>query len=273
MEIYPDLTNTILHTFTQSDFDRFAALTGDDNPIHVDPAFAARTRFGKTVAHGMFLFSHLCAGFGQFFPGFVLVEQEMMFPNPTFAGEPVTFRFTVTETDLARGRVDVQTTVIRADGEPGLQGRAGLVSPDRDQPSAGVPRLSESPASSPALGRLRLGQSASAIRTFTPVDLAEYADLTGDTAWVNANRVPGGLLGGMFSDLLGTQLPGRGTNWLKQSLRFATPAAPGDPITATVEIVRLRPDKDLVNLRTVCTAGAGVVCEGEALVYVKDLDR
>ena len=44
-------------SFTQAQFDRFAALSGDDNPIHVDPQFAARTRFGRTVAHGMFLLS------------------------------------------------------------------------------------------------------------------------------------------------------------------------------------------------------------------------
>jgi acyl dehydratase len=102
--------------------------------------------------------------------------------------------------------------------------------------------------------------------------LAEYADLTGDVAWAHANRVPGGLLGGMFSDLLGTKLPGRGTNWLKQSLRLPAPAVPGEAITATVEIIRLRPEKDLVNLRTVCTTAGGIVCEGEALVYVKDLE-
>ncbi len=266
------MENKITRTFTQSDFDRFAALTGDDNPIHVDPAFAARTRFGKTVAHGMFLYSNVCAALSQFFPGAVQVEQEMMFPNPTFAGEPVTFWLTVTDTDPGSGAVNVQTTATRADGETGLQGRAGLVSPDQDQPSAGSPRPSESPTSSPTLGRLQLGQTASATRIFTAADLTEYADLTGDVAWANANRVPGGLLGGMFSDLLGTKLPGRGTNWLKQSLRFPAPATPGEPITATVEIIRLRPEKDLVNLRTVCATVAGVVCEGEALVYVKDLE-
>jgi len=270
MNFYPNLTFATSHTFTQSDFDRFAALTGDDNPIHVDPAFAARTRFGKTVAHGMFLCSHVCAALGTFFPGWTQVEQEMMFPAPTFAGEPVTFRLTVMETDPSRGWVDVQTTVTRSDGETGLRGRAGIIPPDRDQPPAGSP--SESPASSPTLGRLQLGQTASAIRIFTPADLAEYADLTGDVAWANANRIPGGLLGGMFSDLLGTKLPGRGTNWLKQTLRFPAPAAPGDPIMATVEIIRLRPEKALVNLRTICTAGTGIVCEGEALVYVKDLE-
>ncbi len=84
--------------------------------------------------------------------------------------------------------------------------------------------------------------------------------------------MPGGLLGGLFSFLLGTRLPGRGTNWLKQRLVFPAPCHAGQEITARVEIVRLRPEKDLVNLRGTCTAGGQVVCEGESLVLVKDLE-
>ena len=76
-------------TFTQSDFDRFAALSGDDNPIHVDPAFSAETRFGRTVAHGMLLYSALWALICQHFPGAVQETQELMFPAPTYADEPV----------------------------------------------------------------------------------------------------------------------------------------------------------------------------------------
>jgi acyl dehydratase len=87
-------------------------------------------------------------------------------------------------------------------------------------------------------------------------------------------QVPGGLLGGLFSFLLGTRLPGRGTNWLKQRLVFPAPCYAGQEVTARVEIVRLRPEKDLVNLRTACTVPGGqVVCEGEALVLVKDLEH
>ena len=44
---------TLRRRFSQADFDRFARLSGDDNPIHVDPRFAARTRFGRTVAHAL----------------------------------------------------------------------------------------------------------------------------------------------------------------------------------------------------------------------------
>ncbi|KAA3660457.1 MAG: phosphate acetyltransferase [Chloroflexi bacterium] len=129
---------------------------------------------------------------------------------------------------------------------------------------------------------LVIGQQASATRIFTVEDVAAYRALTGDVALGFGERtvspslsasVPGPLLAGMFSDLLGTKLPGRGTNWLKQQLQFPTIAHVGETITATVEITRLRPEKDLVNLRTTCTTSAGTtVCSGESLVWVSDLE-
>ena len=119
--------------------------------------------------------------------------------------------------------------------------------------------------------QFEVGQTAAIKRTFDQKDLAEYASLANA---VTASRVvPAPLLGGMFSYLLGTQLPGRGTNYLKQHLEFPQPAFVGDELTATVEIVRVRPDKDLVNLRTVCANPRGkIVCQGEALVLVKDVE-
>ncbi len=118
---------------------------------------------------------------------------------------------------------------------------------------------------------LAVGQTASLTRTFTASDLAEYAALSGDARPLMS--VPGPLLGGLFSNLLGTRLPGRGTNWLKQSFRFVAPAPIGTAIMATVTITRLRPDKDLVNLHGTCVTSAGVlVCEAESLVLVKDLE-
>jgi 3-hydroxybutyryl-CoA dehydratase len=75
----------------------------------------------------------------------------------------------------------------------------------------------------------------------------------------------------MISRLLGIELPGRGTNWMKQELTFYAAAKLGEPITASVEIVRLRPDKDLVNLRTTCTVGGRLICEGEALVMAREM--
>jgi 3-hydroxybutyryl-CoA dehydratase len=119
--------------------------------------------------------------------------------------------------------------------------------------------------------QFEIGQSAKTKRLFTKSDLAEYAALTGASA--RNEVVPKPLLGGLFSYLLGTSLPGRGTNYLKQHLEFPAPAYIGEEITATVEIVRVRPEKNLVNLRTVCVNSRDeIVCEGEALVKVKDVE-
>jgi len=126
-----------------------------------------------------------------------------------------------------------------------------------------------------------IGQRAQITRIFTPEDVAEYRILTGDSRLRfgsealsrEVQTVPGPLIGGMFSFLLGTCLPGRGTNWLKQRLRFLRPAELGQPLTASVEITRLRSEKELANLRTICTDPTGeVICEGEALVLVKDVE-
>jgi acyl dehydratase len=119
---------------------------------------------------------------------------------------------------------------------------------------------------------LAIGQSASIEKVFTAEDIAEYTTLTGDANFAKGT-VPGPLLGGMISNLLGTKLPGRGTNWLKQRYAFPARACVGETITATVEIIRIRQEKDLVNLRVRCTTPGGeVVCRGESLVLVKDLE-
>lgn len=78
-------------TPTQDEFDAFAELSGDDNPIHVDPAFSAQSRFGRTVAHGMFLYAILWGALREAFPERRPRTQHLMFPNPAFAGEPLVF--------------------------------------------------------------------------------------------------------------------------------------------------------------------------------------
>ncbi len=115
-----------------------------------------------------------------------------------------------------------------------------------------------------------LGQSASRRRTFSDEDLERYRDLTGDR--IEVGVVPGPLIGGLFSDLLGTELPGAGTNWMKQHLRFVGTPQVGTELIATVEIIRLRPDKDLLNLRTLCIDLFGrLICDGEALVMAREM--
>jgi acyl dehydratase len=76
---------------TQADFDAFAELSGDDNPIHVDEAFSAKTRFGRTVSHGMLLATILRGMLDRLVPGGRQVEQKLMFPSPTYAGDAMRF--------------------------------------------------------------------------------------------------------------------------------------------------------------------------------------
>jgi acyl dehydratase len=284
---------TAKRVFSQADFDRFAALSGDDNPIHVDPEFSAQTKFGRTVAHGMFLYSVACSVLGTRLPGpgTVQLKQELMFPSATYTGEEVSVQVEVTQVRPASKLAELTTSIIRPDGNPGLQGAtlvrlpgaAQATMPRRRLPSEQARQVVESQGS-PTFKGLEIGQRAETQRSFSHQDLAEYANLTGDTNPIitDANyarqqglagqTIPGGLLAGLFSYLLGTRLPGQGTNYLKQKLEFPSPAYADQEISAYVEIARIRPDKQLVNLKTVCANPAGeVVCRGEALVLISDV--
>lgn len=272
---------TIRRVLTQEDFDRFAALSGDDNPIHIDPEFAGRTRFGRPVAHGMFLFGLISSAVGTCLPGAVLVEQELMFPTPTYVDEEVIVHVEVTALRAEEPTVELTTSITRPGGESGCQGRAvvHLAGAEGWPQSLGEGAPSPLPSEATTLKGLHLGQYTSLRRTFTREDIRAYIDLTGDAnplyadVGQDAPLLPAPLLGGLISCLLGTRLPGFGTNYLKQRFRFPRPAYPGQEITAAVEIVRLRPEKELVNLRTTCTNPAGqTLCDGEALVLVRDVE-
>lgn len=120
---------------------------------------------------------------------------------------------------------------------------------------------------------LEVGARAEVKRSYTEDDMRGFAQLAGNGAEVPVS-VPGPLIGGLFSYLLGVELPGRGTNYLKQSLEFLAPAPVGEALTASVTITRLRPEKHLVDLETVCEAEDGTrICQGRALVYVEDVGK
>lgn len=119
---------------------------------------------------------------------------------------------------------------------------------------------------------LEVGQKASIERCFDAADIEAYVALGGAPA--ADDEIPHALMCALFSYLLGVELPGTGTNYLKQQTEFFMPARMGEAIRATVEITRIRADKQLVDLATQCRATEGrLLCSGRALVYVRDVDQ
>ncbi len=126
---------------------------------------------------------------------------------------------------------------------------------------------------------LKVGDSAEVSRTITDEDIRAFAELTGDRNPVHLDdedaagtrfgrRIAHGMLGAsLISALLANELPGSGTVYLSQSLRFVAPVYPGDTVTARVSVSRLREDKPIVTLETVCRNQRGeLLIEGEAVV-------
>jgi len=256
-------------TPSQVDFDRFAALSGDFNPIHVDPKFSARTGFGRTVAHGMLLYTRVWAAIRRTWPDRAMRAQTLMFPNPSFAGEALRIELS------ARAPHVVTVSVARADGAVGLSGECRLADGSSREPGNAHYRVAApaGPGSEPSTGeRLSLGATASLARAYSSGDIQAFAFLAGVDDL--PETVPEPLIAALFSCLLGVEVPGPGTNYLKQEMEFLAPARIGEGLTAKVEITRLRPDKDLVDLATLCLAGDGtVICRGRALVLARDVGK
>jgi 3-hydroxybutyryl-CoA dehydratase len=127
---------------------------------------------------------------------------------------------------------------------------------------------------------LRVGQTASLAKTITEADILMYAAVSLDSNPVHIDaetasrsifgeRIAHGMLSaGLISAVLGTQLPGPGTIYLRQSLRFTAPVMIGATVRATVEVTELQPARKRATLKTVCTVGDKTVIEGEAYVQV-----
>ena len=128
---------------------------------------------------------------------------------------------------------------------------------------------------------LKVGDNVSVSKIFTDEDVLNFSNLSLDKNPIHIDQsfaeqsifgrkiVHGMLVASLFSGLLGMELPGKGSIYLGQSLSFTAPIYIGDKVTATVEIIKIRPDKPIVTLRTSCVNSEGlVVIEGEAVVKV-----
>lgn len=118
-------TLSLERPLSQSEFDLFARISGDNNPIHVDAEFSSRTRFGRTVSHGMLLYTILWGLVQKQYPGAKQLSQDLMFPNPAYADEPL--RFEIAETAASGNERTLSTRASRvADGAVVLDGRTTI---------------------------------------------------------------------------------------------------------------------------------------------------
>jgi acyl dehydratase len=105
---------------------QFAGVAGDFNPLHLDPAFAATTPFGRPIAHGMLGASLISGLLGSRFPGpgTVYLEQSLKFLRPLPVGETVTTRATVAWVREDKPIARLQTQVLDCHGQVAIDGEA-----------------------------------------------------------------------------------------------------------------------------------------------------
>jgi acyl dehydratase len=265
----PGASHELELRFSQRDFDVFARISGDDNPIHVDPEFSARTRFCRTVAHGMFIFGHFAAATARWLSGPThVLDQRLIFNAPTFAEDDLRLRLEVVETAGATVTLTQQLFDSRA-----VRTAAGTTVIGRNRQQLPLSDL-EQPSPSPPFKGIEVGMQASMRRTFTPADVSQFCRLVNDPNPRFAGRepwVPPALLGGVVSCLLGVELPGPGANWLKQHYRFLHPVPTHREVETTIGVNRLRPAKALVNLHNTAAIAGRTVMVGETLVLAADV--
>jgi len=124
---------------------------------------------------------------------------------------------------------------------------------------------------------MKIGDSAQIVKTITEGDIELFARATGDFNPVHLDatyaektmfkgRIAHGLLSvGFFSTILGNILPGHGTIYLSQEVKFLAPVRIGDTITAKVDVLELIPERNRAKFRTTCVNQDGkLVVDGIA---------
>lgn len=264
----------IERTFSQADFDAFARLSGDDNSIHVNAELAAKSRFGRTVAHGMLLYGVLRGLVADTFPGAYQLDQELMFTAPTYADERMAFALQVlqqgdNELSLGMSVTRMDDQVVTCKGQTRLRMN---IDPSQS------PGILKTAASEQTFGSadklvshrgLAVGQQAQLSHRFSGEELCDYAGLCG---MVYEQEIPEPLIGALWSCLMGVHLPGQGTMYLKQETDYLRAVPAGEMLDASVKLVRLRPEKHLADLVTLCHDSQGhCVAAGRALAYIKEV--
>lgn len=107
---------------------QFAEMSGDYNPIHLDDAYAAKTRFKKRIAHGMILGALVSRFLNEKIgSGGIYLAQTLKFTNPVFIDDQITFDLEVTKLHKTRGLGTIETIAKKANGDIVMKGEATIM--------------------------------------------------------------------------------------------------------------------------------------------------
>ena len=149
---------SIERTLAQEDIHLFALLSGDVNPTHIDPDFAASTRYSGVIAHGMWGGALISAVLGTRLPGpgTVYLGQTLRFRAPVRLGDRLTIQVTVTALDPERRCVTLACSCTNQDGVVAIEGEAQVIAPDEriERPRTALPDIRLDVSGSDGLERL-----------------------------------------------------------------------------------------------------------------------
>lgn len=133
-----------------------------------------------------------------------------------------------------------------------------------------------------SIDELYVGQTASSAKTISETDVYLFAGITGDFNPMHVDeefarqtqfkgRIVHGMLSvGLLSGLMAMQLPGPGSIYLGQEVKFLKPVRIGDTITSTATVIEIRKEKKIAKLETACTNQNGeVVITGVATAFIQ----
>jgi 3-hydroxybutyryl-CoA dehydratase len=123
-------TDEMSFAVTEQVIEKFAEVSGDDNPVHLDEAFAAQTQFGTRIAHGMLSAGFISAMVGTRLPGYgsIYLSQSLSFRRPVKIGDVVVVKARITALDNDKARATLETNC-EVDGKTVVLGEAVLMVP------------------------------------------------------------------------------------------------------------------------------------------------
>ena len=126
-----DTTHEFIKTFHAEDVVQFAALSQDNNPIHLDEAYAKDTVFKARVVHGVLLLSMFSKIFGTIYPGQggIYMSQSAEFLRPAYIGDEITAKATLTSFENKKKQGVFSCQAFNSKGKLLLKGEAKILFP------------------------------------------------------------------------------------------------------------------------------------------------